>query len=56
MGRSKVMGTAVIEENTLFQTPNTKVDENLTTFLELTIDFGVVAYVTSRWSQIATKG
>lgn len=42
------MGTAVIEENTLFETPNTKVDENVTTFLVLTIDFSVVTYVTSR--------
>lgn len=50
------MGTAVIEENTLFETPNTKVDENLTTFLVLTIDFSVATNVTSRWSQIADKG
>lgn len=45
---SEVMGTAVIEENALFETPNTKVDETLTTSLVLTIDFSVVTYVTSR--------
>lgn len=45
------MGTAVIEENTLFSgegTASTKVDVNLTTFLEFTIRFIVVIYMTSR--------